>query len=232
MSDKITKAHIEQINPLTDSILQLILNPAEYIDYHAGQYLQIISGDDAFSYSIANAPLGSQTYELHIRHSSDNPYTQRLLAEIKQHGVVTIRLPLGICDLTHMDPTKPLLFIAGGTGFAPIKAMIEQLLADGKGRSLELFWGARTQSDLYMNEKVTDWQTHARHFQYFSLLSDTNPTTLASMVSGRHPKDLNDWQIVISGPFDMVYNTRDQLLAKGARIENLFSDAFQFEGDK
>jgi len=232
MSDKIIKAHIEQINPLTDSILQLILNPIEYVDYHAGQYLQIISGDDAFSYSIANAPLGSRKYELHIRHSCDNPYNQRLLAEMKRHGAVKIRLPLGVCDLTHMDPKKPILFIAGGTGFAPIKAMIEQLLAEGEPHSFELFWGARTQSDLYMDEKVAYWQTHVRHFQYFSLLSDTNPTTLASIVNARHANNINDWQIVISGPFDMVYNTRDQLLAKGALIENLFSDAFQFEGEK
>jgi CDP-4-dehydro-6-deoxyglucose reductase len=83
-----------------------------------------------------------------------------------------------------------------------------------------------------MDEKVSHWQTHVRHFQYFSLLSDTNPNSLASMVTAKHAQDLNDWQIVISGPFDMVYNTRDQLLAKGALIENLFSDAFQFEGEK
>lgn len=232
MNDKMTKAHIEQVNPLTDSILQIILNPIEYIDYHAGQYLQIISGNDALSYSIANAPLGSRKYELHIRHSRDNRSHERLLAEMKQEGAVNIRLPLGVCDLTHLDPKKPILFIAGGTGFAPIKAMIEQLLAEGEPRSFELFWGARTQSDLYLDEKVAYWQTHVRYFEYFSLLSDTNPTTLAAMVNSRHPNDLHHWQIVISGPFDMVYHTRDQLLAKGALIENIFSDAFQFEGAK
>lgn len=232
MSNKIIKAHIEQIQPLTDTILQLILNPEEYIDYHAGQYLQIISGKDALSYSIANAPLGSRKYELHIRHSRDNAYTEGLLAEMKKEGIVHIQLPFGVCDLTHLDCNKPTMFIAGGTGFAPIKAMIEQLLAKGSAQSFELFWSARTQSDLYMNEKISAWQAHAKHFKYFSLLSDTNSNSLTDMVHERHPNDLKQWQIVISGPFDMVYHTRDQLVAQGALIENLFSDAFQFEGAK
>ena len=230
MSHKLIEAQVERITPLTDTILQLILAPNEYIDYQAGQYLQIISETDAFSYSIANAPLGSHKYELHIRHSRDNPYNQPLLAEIKRKGLVNIRVPLGECDLSHLHPDKPIIFIAGGTGFAPVKAMIEQLLAEGEPRTFELFWGARSQSDLYMDDKVSHWQTHVRHFQYFSLLSDTSNVTLAAMVLARHINDINDWQMVISGPFDMVYDTRDKLLAKGALRENLFSDAFSFEG--
>ncbi len=229
MSDKLIHADIESITPLTDSILQLILTPHEYIDYQAGQYLQVISHDEALCYSIANAPLGSHKYELHIRHCPDNLKNQQLLADIKQKGAVTIRLPLGQCDLSHLHPKKPILFIAGGTGFAPIKAMIEQLLADGEPRSFELFWGARSQSDLYMDDKVSQWQAHVRHFQYYSLLSETSKDTLASTVLSRHQRDLHDWQIVMSGPFDMVYDTRDQLLAHGAQPEYLFSDAFESE---
>ena len=232
MTDNITQAQIESITPLTDSILQLILAPDEYIDYQAGQYLQIIFENEAFSYSIANAPLGSHKYELHLRHSRDNPINQRLLAEMKQKGVVSIRLPLGECNLSHLHPEKPILFIAGGTGFAPIKAMIEQLLAQGEPRTFELFWGARSQSDLYMDEKVSHWQSYVHHFRYFSQLSNTSKTPLATKVLNRHKNDLGDWQIVISGPFDMVYDVRDRLVAQGALRENLFSDAFSFEEEK
>ena len=227
MTKKQTQALVESITPLTDSILQLILAPHDYIDYQAGQYLQILSGNDAISYSIANAPLGSHKYELHIRHSRENSSNQRLLAEIKCKGSVTIHVPLGECDLSHLHPSKPILFIAGGTGFAPIKAMIEQLLANGEPRTFELFWGARSQSDLYMDDKVSYWQTHVRYFKYFSLLSNVSNMTLASKVLARHKQDLNDWQMVISGPFEMVLDTRDQLLAQGALPENLFSDAFE-----
>lgn len=220
------QARVESITPLTDSILQLILKPNTYVDYNAGQYLQILYQDNAFSYSIANAPLGSHQYELHIRHSKDNPYNQPLLAEIKQRGVVTIQLPFGQCNVSRLEPEKPIIFIAGGTGFAPIKAMIEQILADGESRQFELFWGARTQSDLYMNEKLLNWQSHVAQFNYFSLLSENSPFTLADMVLQHHENDIQNWQIVMGGPFDMVYSIRDKLLAHGASPDHLFSDAF------
>ncbi len=229
MSAKVTAAQVDNIIPLTDSILQITLIPEQFIDYIAGQYLQILFADEAFSYSIANAPLGSKKYELHIRHSPDNPFTKTLLAEIKKSGTVKLNMPLGTCHLQNLDVQKPILFIAGGTGFAPIKAMIEQLLADGDHRSFELFWGARSQSDLYMDDAVSHWQKHVSRFNYFSLISNSRKENLASLILERHPHDLNDWQIVIGGPFDMVYSTRDKLVERGIFRENIFSDAFSFE---
>ena len=230
MNTQLTEAQIVSITPLTDTILQVILNPQRYIDYQAGQYLQIMSGEDALSFSIANAPLGSKHYELHIRHSRDNSNSQRLLAEMKSKSSLSILLPLGECDLSRLDPHKPILFIAGGTGFAPIKAMIEQLLAEGNSRSFELFWSARSKSDLYMDNKVCQWQAHVKHFEYVSLLSETSKIDLGTAILDRHAKTIKNWQIVISGPFEMVYAIRDQLVASGVEAKHLFSDAFYFEG--
>lgn len=227
MSKKIS-AQVESIVPLTDSILQLTLIPEHYIDYQAGQYLDIILGSNALSYSIANAPLGSQKYELHIRHSQDNYYNQQLLAEIKHKGSLTISLPFGHCHLDQLDSNKPILFLAGGTGFAPIKAMIEQLLATGDQRPFELFWGARSQSDLYMHEKLLQWQAHVAHFHYYSLLAKHTEKTLSSLIFQHHQNDFKDWQFVIAGPFDMVFAIRDTLLAKEVAQSQLFSDAFSF----
>lgn len=223
---KTIQARVENITPLTNSILQLTLKPDVYVDYQAGQYLQIIHENEAFSYSIANAPLGSRQYELHIRHTRDNPYNQPLFADIKRKGVVTLCLPMGECNVSRLLSDKPIMFVAGGTGFAPIKAMIEQLLATGDTRPFELFWGARLQSDLYMDEKVRQWQAHVSHFKYFSLLSENNQITLTDVILEHHTRDINDWQIVIGGPFDMVYSIRDVLVAKGVLPENIFSDAF------
>jgi len=226
---EIIQAQVDVITPLTDSIMQLILTPDHFINYQAGQYLQILFADEAFSYSIANAPLGSHKYELHIRHSHDNPYNQRLFAHIKAQGSVTLHLPFGECGIDNLEEQRPIIFIAGGTGFAPIKAMIEQLLAHADPRPFELYWGARSQSDLYMNEKVTHWEAHVSHFDYFSHLADVNQESLVSRVIAKHPKDLSKWQMVISGPFDMVYSTRDVLVSKGVSLNHLFSDAFSFE---
>lgn len=222
-------ANVTQIKPLTDSILQLVLTPKRYIPYKAGQYLQIVLGTQTLSYSIANAPLGSRTYELHIRHSKDNALHRSLLNDIQATGKVRLNVPLGVCELSKLDMQKPILFIAAGTGFAPIKAMIEQLLANTDERVFELFWGARAQNDLYMDDMVLQWEAHVAHFCYFSQLSATNKNTLVSKVLSKHEQELSKWQVVLSGPFDMVYHMRDELIAHGANPAYLFSDAFAFE---
>ena len=228
-----TTATIKGISPLTDSILQIILSPEEYIDYQPGQYLKIsLAGEDEpLCYSIANAPLGSHTYELHVRHSPDNQSVQHLLAHMKQKGNLKVQLPFGDCELSRLDMMKPILFIAGGTGFAPVKAMIEQLLVTNKAPPFELFWGARSQSDLYMDEQVTKWQAHVNQFRYFSMLSQSTRENLVAKILAHHEDDIKDWQMVISGPFEMVYRVRDLLLLQGVSQNALFSDAFAFESD-
>lgn len=226
MSTQLVSAQVESIYPLTDSILQLSLVPERYIPYQAGQYLQIILAGERFSYSIANAPLGARSYELHIRHSKDNPYNQALLSHIQHTHSVNIEMPLGHCYVSCLHPVTPIMFIAGGTGFAPIKAMIEQLLANDDRRSFELFWGARSQGDLYMDDKVQYWQKHVQQFKYVSLLSGPGKETLASLVKSRHTDDLCKWQYVISGPLDMVHNIKTHLLENGVLVQNMFSDAF------
>ena len=223
------QAHIESITPLTDSILQLMIIPDHYVDYRAGQYLQIRTPNDAMSYSIANAPLGAHKYELHIRHSQDNAHNQQWLSDIKKNGTLFIRLPMGNCHIAGLDTQQPILFLAVGTGFAPIKAMIEQLLANGDARRFELFWGARSHSDLYMDDKARYWLTHVSHFQYFGESLANNKSALLHTVLQQHPTDLKQWQIVLSGPFDMVFDLRDQLIANGALPDRLFSDAFEGE---
>ncbi|QRN04949.1 NAD(P)H-flavin reductase [Legionella sp. MW5194] len=229
MSIKKTWAQVERVTPLTDSIIELILSPQHFIDYQSGQYLKILCGEDALSFSIANAPLGSHKYELHIRHDQGNPYNQPLFAEIKREGRVQIALPYGDCFLNQLHPDRPVLFLAGGTGFAPVKAMIEQLLATGDARAFALYWGARSQSDLYMDDKVKQWQAHVSRFRYVTLLSGESRENVAAVVQMDYPDTLLNHQIVIAGPFDMVYAIRDALVASGMPREQLFSDAFSFE---
>jgi CDP-4-dehydro-6-deoxyglucose reductase len=229
MSGTIIPARVERIAPLTDSIIQLNLIPDRYVDYIAGQYLNIMIDEQALSYSIANAPLGSHQYELHIRHSRDNPYNQDLFAHIKQQGTVSLSLPFGDCHIERLDLARPILFIAAGTGFAPVKAMIEQLLASDDERAFDLFWGARTQSDLYLDEQVKNWEKHVARFNYASFISEESKDTLITTLLAQPHLDLHLYQIVISGPFDMVYKIRDSLVSLGISTTQLHSDAFSFE---
>lgn len=221
-----TEAKIEKVFPLTNSILQFFLTPTNFINYKAGQYLQIILKDEKLSFSIANAPLGAKKYELHIKHQAENLLHQTLLDEIKSKGKLSLSLPFGKCHFNALKPTLPVLFIAAGTGFAPIKAIIEQLLADNDTRNFELYWSAREKSDLYLEDLVLQWQKHVENFKYFSVLSQEGRTSLQTKILKKHKDNLKNLSIVISGPFDFSLSTRDWLLDAGARKENLFSDAF------
>lgn len=222
-----TNARVERVCPLTDSIIELLLEPETYIDYQAGQYLQIQIGEHLLSYSIANAPLGSHKYELHIRHDKNNLSNQALFDEIKAKGILSLHLPLGSTHLQALDASMPIIFIAGGTGFAPIKAMIEQLMAQADSRPFELYWSARSQSDLYMDDKIRTWASHVEHFCYFSMVTTgEKKEMLTSSVIEQHIHNLTGYQIVIAGPFDMALAARDLLLRNAILPSQLYSDAF------
>lgn len=229
MTDKFVRAKVDSIATLTESIMLLVLKPEIYIPYQAGQYLNILVGKEELSYSIANAPLGSHKYELHIRHNPKHNNNALLFSLIKNEGEVRIKLPFGSCAIDTIHAHKPIIFIAGGTGFAQVKAFIEYLLANDDPRPFELYWGARTYADLYLDEQVLSWQAHVNRFKYQPVISDAKNASLATKVIEAHQNDLNQWQIILSGPFDMVYSARDVLLSHGLSADNLFSDAFQFE---
>jgi len=229
MSKKMTSAHVTQSTPLTRNLLRVTLTPEHYIPYEAGQYLQVVSPSETLYYSIANAPLGSHTYELHIRHTPENIEHQHILNTITHRSFVVLNLPFGECTLSALDPQRPIIFIAGGTGFAPIKAMIEQLLTNGDTRPFELYWRARTQEDLYLDEQVLTWQKHVKHFDYIPHITAPNHTTLIDRLQKKHLHDLSDHQIVLAGPFDFVYSLRDDLIQYGLTHSQLFSDAFDLE---
>ena len=231
MSITMTPAEVTQVTPLTNRLLRVTLTPEQYIDYDAGQYLEIISSnpDETLYYSIANAALGSKTYELHIRHQPNNIEQQHVLDAITKQGRVILNLPFGHCTLHALNKDRPILFIAAGTGFAPIKAMIEQLLTEGNTQAFSLFWSARTEEELYLDEKVLAWEKHVSHFDYTPHITAQNLPPLIARIEKKHPLDLNKHQVVLAGPFDFVYALRDALIKKGMPHNQLFSDAFHLE---
>lgn len=221
-------AHIQSVNPFSQTILQVFLKPEEYKPYIAGQYLQIRTPHHQNFFSIANAPLGNECYELHIRHDIHNPSSQELLDIIKNQQTLDIQLPFGACHL-NVIPDQPLIFIAGGTGFSPIKAMIEQLLFDQNSREFECYWGAKEKSDLYLEETLYGWKKHVKYFKHLELISGQESFHLLHHYLNRHQKNMDSHQIIISGPFDMVFKYRDELVGAGISPQNIFSDAFEFE---
>lgn len=231
MSIAMTPAVVTQITPLTNRLLQVTLTPEQYIEYEAGQYLEIVSPnrEDALYYSIANAPLGSKTYELHIRHEPNNTKQQHVLDAMTKQGRIVLNLPFGHCTRHTLNSQQPILFIAAGTGFAPIKAMIEQLLTEGRAQPFTLFWSARTKEELYLDEKVLVWEKHVPHFDYIPHISRDNQSSLTDRILEQKKIPLTQYQVVLAGPFDFVYALRDVLVDSGMPKEQLFSDAFNLE---
>ncbi|MDX2345970.1 MAG: NAD(P)H-flavin reductase [Legionella sp.] len=231
MSITMTPAEVTDVTPLTNRLLRVTLTPEQYIHYDAGQYLEIISPnpEETLYYSIANAPLGSKKYELHIRHQPNHTEQQHVLDAITKQGRVILNLPFGTCTLHALNQEQPILLIAGGTGFAPIKAMIEQLLTDGSTQPFTLYWSARTQEDLYLDEKVLAWEKHVPHFDYIPHLTEQNSKPLIKRITEQHQTNLKNHQVVLAGPFDFVFALRDALINQNIPKEQLFSDAFALE---
>lgn len=227
-----TQCHVISLTQLTSSIKRVFLKPDLYIPYKAGQYLNIEFGDEQLSYSIANAPFYNAYYELHIRHDSSSEHHQQLLQQLVQQQPLTITLPLGECHSDQLQ-SEPVIFIAGGTGFAPIKAIVEEQLArPAYTNPLKLLWAVRTHADLYLLDAINNWQKNLR-FDYHSFLS---PTLLKSYIldylATLEPGTLKVQQFVISGPFEMVWSIHDVLLELGVSKKQMHSDAFSFLREK
>ena len=227
MTQQVT-ATVVAVRRLNQTVWQYVLQPDRWVAYHAGQYLQIHGPEGDNFFSIANAPLGAQTYELHIRPPRDEHKQAVLHAQLALHQRVSISLPLGRCDITHLQPQKPIVFIAAGTGFAPIQAMIEHHLAEAQPRRFEVFWSVHTPEDFYLSEQLDDWQQQNPDLYYCAHVTQRDRSSLISQVLSRHPNDIQAWQMVMAGPFNLMFLLRDALVCAGVAPDAIFSDAFEF----
>ncbi|CAM4419881.1 MAG: CDP-6-deoxy-L-threo-D-glycero-4-hexulose-3-dehydrase reductase [Legionellaceae bacterium] len=226
---------VEMLNQLTSTIYQVFLLPLteEKIQYQAGQYLEIVSPDGiARPFSIANAPVKNGLIELHIRHFPGNPYTEQIIKQITQTGIVNIKGPYGKMIL-HTEPNYPFIFIAGGTGFAPIKALIESSLMHFPEKLMYLYWGVRTLEDLYLADLPKQWINLQPHFKFIPIIS----TQLEDLTwQGRHGfihdvlltdhSDLAHFHIYAAGPTEMVYSILHECNKIGLNKDLMYSDVF------
>jgi CDP-4-dehydro-6-deoxyglucose reductase, E3 len=189
-------------------------------NYSAGQYLEILlPGHEPRPFSIANKP--GDLLELHIRWLAESPYLVSLIDHIKQNKVLTIQGPLGHC-VYHKTPEYPSILIGGGTGFAPLKAIIEQALSEGLKKPMHLYWGARTENDLYLNELPMQWAAQEPLFRYTSISGSER--LLQHAVLDDYPT-LAQHQVYASGPFDMVHAVFNALKPHGLDPHLIHSDA-------
>ena len=225
------------------AILRLQLPAAERFQFLAGQYLEFLLKDgQRRAYSIANAPEQEGPLELHIRHLPGGLFTDFVFAAVtpalKEKDILRFEGPLGSFFLRE-DSQKPIIFVAAGTGFAPIKSIVEQMQAKKIDRPVELYWGGRRPNDLYLNDLCRTWEQTIPNFKYIPVISDGTPEDawrgrtgfVHQAVIDDHPS-LKDFQVYACGAPVMVNAARNDFSAKcHLPEEEFFADSFTNAAD-
>ena len=229
---------IESIDkPVPDvAIVKLKLPSSERLQYLAGQYIDFLLKDGhRRSFSIATPPHADELIELHIRHTPGGLFTDQLFATFKGREILRFEGPLGAFYLRE-DSDKPVIFVAGGTGFAPIKAMIEHMLHHRVPREIVLYWGARAQRDLYLPLVCGKWQAENPNFTFIPVLSEPAATDLWPGRTGFvHQAELDDfrdlsgYQVYACGAPAMIDAARrDFTTLRGLPDSEFFADSFTY----
>lgn len=215
-------------------VLKLKLPANERLQFLAGQYIDILLKDQKpRSFSLANAPHNDEFLELHIRNIAGGAFTQHVFNEMKERDIMRFKGPLGTFFLRE-DSDKPVIFVASGTGFAPIKAIIEHALYIGIKRPMHFYWGARKLSDLYMLDMAKQWESQGIVFT--PVLSDALPedkwqgrTGFVHRAVLEDYSDLSAHEVYACGaPVVVEAAHTDFTTTRGLPNDSFFSDAFTF----
>ncbi|MBI1398142.1 MAG: 2Fe-2S iron-sulfur cluster binding domain-containing protein [Betaproteobacteria bacterium] len=156
-------------------VLRLKLPANERLQFLAGQYLEIIMRDGKRrAYSMANPPHDDEFIELHVRNMKGGAFTEYVFNTMKEKDILRFEGPLGTFFLRE-DSDKPMLLVASGTGFAPIKAIIEHAFHAGIERPMVFYWGGRRPQDLYMRDLAESWAREHPNFSFIPVISDAEP---------------------------------------------------------
>lgn len=218
--------------------LWLRLPASERLPFLAGQYIDLLLRDGRRrSFSLANAPDTDGHLELHVRQLPGGHFSDHLLARIQPKTVLRFEGPLGAFYLRE-DSDRPIILVAGGTGFAPIKSIVEHALARGIERPIHLFWGVRARRDLYLGEMAARWAAEHEHIDFTPVLSepaagdawDGATGWVHEAVLAAYP-ELSGHQVYMAGPPPMIAAGRVAFAAAGLPAKELFFDSFDYARD-
>lgn len=224
-------------------IIKLQLPATDPFRFYAGQYLEFILRDGRRrSYSMANPPSENNLVELHIRHTPGGVFTDHVFGtgttQMKVREILRVEGPFGSFFLRD-DSDKPVIFLASGTGFAPIKAIVERMIETGNQRRAVLYWGGRRPADLYMHDKALEWADTMPNFSYIPVISDaqaadswTGRTGFVHQAVLQDYEDLSGHQVYACGAPIMVDSARKDFIdERNLPEDDFFADAFTTEAD-
>lgn len=232
--------HVHSKEHLSHDVISLKINldNNERLQYHAGQYIEFLLEDGKHrAFSIANAPHNDDVIELHIRHVEGGMFTDFLFEDMPDDSSLKIQGPLGSFYLRE-DRHRPIIMMGGGTGFGPLKAMIEHIEHVGFDQPIHMFMGVRALRDLYMDDMTQQWIKNNSNFTFTAVLSDPMEDDnwqgetgfVHQAVANKFPQ-LSAFDIYMSGPPPMVNAAVDLFTKLGASKDDMFSDAFEYSAD-
>ena len=213
--------------------LSVQLPQGEPFRYLPGQYVDFLLADGRRrSFSIANAASPAQTLEFHLRVTPHGLFAHYAQDTLAPRAILRIEGPLGAFYVRE-DSTRPVIMMAGGTGFAPLKAMLEHLFRAGLPRPVQLFWGARSRRDLYLHALAEDWARQHPQLTYTPVLSEPDADwtgergLVHEAVLRAHP-DLTGQEIYMAGPPAMVHAGKQAFVQAGLDADHLYYDSFDY----
>lgn len=238
---KALPCRVARLTPLAHDVMGLYLRlPAvERMQFLAGQYIDILlPHNHRRSFSLANPPHDDALLELHVRNVPGGLFSKEVFQHLKEGTLLRIQGPLGTFFLREDSTERPIVMIAGGTGYAPIQAMLRHIFENDRGRDVVFYWGARAARDLYADARLKEWAASQPHFRYVPVLSEPMPedrwTGHTGFVHEAVLKDLPDLaghDIYLSGPPPMVQAARAAFPAHGADPTRMYSDSFDFPAE-
>ncbi len=220
-------------------VLYLKLPANERLQFLAGQYIDILMKEGKRrSFSMANPPHDDECLQLHVRNIVGGAFTDYVFNKMKEREILRFEGPLGTFFLRE-DSDKPIIFVASGTGFAPIKGIIEHAFYKESRREMIMYWGARKLSDLYMLQLPQQWQQEHDNFKFIPVLSEALPEDRWQGRSGLVHQavmddfaDLSGFQVYACGAPVMVEAARRDFAAtRNLSLEEFYSDSFTFSND-
>ena len=224
-------------------VMRLQLPAADAFQYHAGQYVEFLLRDgDRRSYSMATAPhaqANAPQMELHLRHMPGGKFTDHVFGAMKEKEILRIEGPYGSFFLRE-DSDKPIVMLASGTGFAPIKAILEHMLFKGIARPVTLYWGGRRPADLYQSGWIESHLAAMPGLRYVPVVSNALPedqwtgrTGFVHQAVLQDFPDLSGHEVYACGaPIVVESAQRDFVALAGLPPECFFADAFTSAADK
>ncbi|SEL31748.1 aquacobalamin reductase / NAD(P)H-flavin reductase [Colwellia chukchiensis] len=226
------KCQVASLTSLTENVYKALLKPSQNVDFAAGQYLNfVMSDEDKRPFSIASAP-GAEFIELQIGAFGADSYPMQVIEHIKAHSEVSIEMPFGNAHLRE-DSERPLLLVAGGTGFSYIKSMFEHLAKQQSQRQVLVYWGLREPSACYELAQTAAMIKQLANGKFTPVIQHADAkwqgrTGLVHEAVMTDIAHLADYDIYLAGRFEMVAAVREDFVKHGATLERMYADAFAF----